>query len=140
MEDDFQSRRHIRLTLKSIGTQISPFLNAITVTLVCTIAHPPGALYVMIQHSWRPAKSGKAAFSILAQAITLPVAMLGNLLFVNCRTSCSCSELLRHHPAKQLLVYHFYILNMLVALRKNFDCHPLTYGCGNDIHGARSVF
>ena len=52
----------------------------ITVTLVCTIAHPP-ALYVMIHHSWRPAKSGKAAFSILAQAITLPVAMLGNLPF-----------------------------------------------------------
>ena len=140
MEDDFQRRRFIRLAPKSIGTQISPFLNVITVTLVCTIAHPP-ALYVMIHHSWRPAKSGKAAFSILAQTITLPVAMLGNLPFVNCRTSWSCSELLQHHPAKQLFVFHFYILNMLVALRKNFDCHPLTYGGGcNDIHGARSVF
>ena len=58
----------------------------------------------MIHHSWRPAKSGKAAFSILAQAITLPVAMLGNLPFVNCYTSWSSSELLQHHPAKQLRV------------------------------------
>ena len=38
-------------------------------------------------------------------------------------------------------IHLFYFLNMLVALRKNFDCHPLTYGGGcNDIHGARSVF
>ena len=45
-----------------------------------------------------------------------------------------CSE-------EPIFVYHFYIFNILVALRKNFDCHPLTYGGGcNDIHGARSVF